>query len=306
MIYVSIVVPIYKVEKYLEQCLISLSNQTLKNIEIILVDDGSPDNSGNIAEEWSKKYSYIKVIHQENQYYGTAVNNGIYLAQGEYIGIVEPDDWVEPTMFEKLYLKAKNFNAQAARCGFYIYNSKKCKYLQNKIWRETKNLLQEAPKGRFSPLEYKKIFSTHSAIWTYIFRRDILEKIKLDTGRKAYQDMPFIFEILLNIESLVIVPEMLYHYRMEEGSGSSSMSLSLRSLDMIDMTELSLEKLKKFKNNKELKEIFYQHLIKANQYFWKNTPNEKKEEYIQKMHDLFLPFDNKIAENLSPQFFFFF
>ena len=99
---VSIVMPAYNVEKYLRQCMDSIVNQTLKDIEIIPVDDGSPDKCGKIMDEYAAADSRIKPIHQSNGGYGKAVNAGINAATGEYIGIVETDDWAEPDMFEKL------------------------------------------------------------------------------------------------------------------------------------------------------------------------------------------------------------
>ena len=115
---VSIVMPTYKVEKYFRQCLESVINQTLTDIEIIPVDDGSPDNCGKIMDEYAAKDSRIKPIHQENGGYGKAVNAGIEAATGEYIGIVETDDWIEPDMYEKLYNQAVKLDADVCKCGF--------------------------------------------------------------------------------------------------------------------------------------------------------------------------------------------
>ena len=106
---VSVVVPIYNVERFLCQAVDSILNQTLKDIEVILVDDGSPDNCGKICEEYAKKDSRVRVIHQKNGGLGNAYNNGIALASGEYIGFVEPDDWIEPEMYEIMYNNAKKY-----------------------------------------------------------------------------------------------------------------------------------------------------------------------------------------------------
>ena len=299
---VSIVVPIYKVERYIEKCLDSLVKQTLHNIEIILVDDGTPDQSGAIADKWAQTHSNIKVIHQDNQGYGTAVNNGINQATGEFVAIIEPDDWVEHDMFNRLYTKAKRFNAEAARCGFYIYDSTKPKGKQDEIWSETQELLSQAPKGVFAPIDFPILFDTHSAIWTYIFRRELLNRIKLDTSRKAYQDMPFIFEMLTTIKQMVIVPKCLHHYRMELGQGSSSMSKSVRALDMIDMTILSRERIKDSALYPLIRDRFYRHCVKANQYFWDRTPDEKRDIYTQAMHDFFVSDETALCKGMSGQF----
>ena len=104
---VSIIVPVYNVEKYLRKCLDSLVNQTLKDIEIICINDGSTDDSLNILQEYAREHHNVVVIDQENQGVSIARNNGINKAQGDYIGFVDPDDWVEPDMFKILYEKAE-------------------------------------------------------------------------------------------------------------------------------------------------------------------------------------------------------
>ena len=116
---VSIVVPCWGVEKYLDKCLISLVHQTLKDIEIILVDDESPDSVPKMCDEWLKKDSRIKVIHKKNAGLGMACNSGIEIAKGEYIAFCDSDDWVDVTIVEKLMCKLMNTNADLAVCARY-------------------------------------------------------------------------------------------------------------------------------------------------------------------------------------------
>lgn len=114
---VSVIVPMYNVERYLQKCVDSLLAQTLKDIEIILVDDGSPDNCGAIADRYAASYDNVQSIHKENEGLGPARNSGIELAQGEYIGFVDSDDWTYPWMFERLYYAATAKNADIAVGG---------------------------------------------------------------------------------------------------------------------------------------------------------------------------------------------
>ena len=117
---VSVIVPVYNVEKYISKCLDSLVNQTLKDIEIIVVNDGSPDNSQKIIDEYVKKYpDKVKSYIKENGGQGSARNYGIELSTGEYIGFVDSDDFVELDMFEKMYNKAKQDNSDIVICGSY-------------------------------------------------------------------------------------------------------------------------------------------------------------------------------------------
>ena len=296
----SVVVPIFKVEKFLEQCLDSLVRQTLKDIEIILVDDGSPDKCGDIADNWSKKDTRIKVIHQKNAGYGTAVNNGMKNASGKYVSILEPDDWIEDSMYEKLVLKAEEDEVEIARCGFYVYDSRK-QQNQDDIWFETSKLIQDAPNGAFSPMNYRYIFDVHSAIWTYIFRRDFLieNQISLDSKRKSYQDMPFIFDVLSQCNTMSIVKEYLYHYRVEPNQGSSSTGVSVRAMDIIDMCELSQEILRKNGKLEALSTEFYRHCIQASKYFYDRTPVEYQRQFLLRMHDFFVSCPYDLAVGLS-------
>ena len=118
---VSVIVPIYNVEKYLEKCIKSIRKQSLKNIEIICVDDGSTDSCPKMLEEYAKGDPRIRVITQPNGGYGKAMNVGLAAAKGEYIGIVEPDDYILPNMFKTLYDAAKRHDCEIVKSDFYRF-----------------------------------------------------------------------------------------------------------------------------------------------------------------------------------------
>ncbi len=120
---ISVVVPIYNVELYLRKCIDSIVNQTYKDLEIILVDDGSPDNCGLICDEYAKMDNRIKVIHKENGGLSTARNAGLDIATGSYIGFVDSDDWIEPTMYEKMYSFLVENNLDLVECGINLISS---------------------------------------------------------------------------------------------------------------------------------------------------------------------------------------
>ncbi len=121
---VSILVPVYNVEKYLRQCMDSLVNQTLKDIEIICIDDGSTDSSPVILDEYAEKDVRVRVIHKSNAGYGHSMNIGLRMARGEFIGIVESDDFADLEMFERLYIIAVEKNVEFVRSNFWIYSEK--------------------------------------------------------------------------------------------------------------------------------------------------------------------------------------
>lgn len=124
---ISIIVPVYMAEKYLNRCIESILCQTYKNFELILVDDGSPDTSGDLCDYWAGQDSRVKVIHKENGGASSARNCGLKIAKGKYIAFVDSDDWLEPNMYEQLYKLLEENKAQMAICGMRVVDGKKKK-----------------------------------------------------------------------------------------------------------------------------------------------------------------------------------
>ena len=160
MVKVSVIVPVYNVEKYIEKCLESLVNQTLKDIEIIVVNDGSPDNSQKIIDKYVQKYpKKIKSYIKENGGQGSARNFGLQKAEGEYIGYVDSDDYVELDMYEKLYNKAKKENLDIVICGSHNVTEEGLKTIEldRQIFKDKK----------------KNAFFGRMAVWNKIYKKDL-------------------------------------------------------------------------------------------------------------------------------------
>ena len=115
---ISVIVPVYKVEKFLDRCINSIIQQTFTNLEIILVDDGSPDRSGEICDEWKMKDKRIRVIHKENGGLSDARNKGLDVATGDYVAFIDSDDWIDPDMFQLLYDATQKYQADIAECSW--------------------------------------------------------------------------------------------------------------------------------------------------------------------------------------------
>ena len=207
----SIIVPVFNTEKYLSECLNSLINQTLKSIEIICVDDGSTDNSLSILEKFHSKDGRVKIIHQENFGVSVARNNGIAMAQGEYIGFVDSDDWVDADFFEKLYNASQKFGAEVVAGDFLWHkgNSQKpkMKYKEEKFYTETAEKVKNAliPK-----LNY---------IWNKIYKRESLLKLNIPFEKdRYYEDMIWLVQVIYYMHGFVTVPNTFYHYRRHSES----------------------------------------------------------------------------------------
>lgn len=213
---VSVLVPIYNVEKYLRQCLESIVNQTLKDIEIICLNDGSTDGSPDIIKEFAEKDSRIVVIDKKNSGYGDSMNKGLERACGEYVGIVESDDWIDTNAFEELYRLAKmNGNVDIVRANYY----------QNKGGIDKKLYYIEATAtGRaVNPKRQTWIFMQAPAIWSAIYRRDFLNKNEvrfLPTPGASYQDTGFNFKAWSTAKTACFTTQAFLHYRTDNESSS--------------------------------------------------------------------------------------
>ena len=220
---VSVIVPIYNVELYLEKCLDSLVNQTLEEIQIILVNDGSPDHSQDIVEKYLELYpDKIISLVKENGGLSDARNYGIQYAEGEYIGFVDSDDYLDITMYEKLYNRAIEKNADIVVCGYYGINEEKGKYkcLQKGNVSHFDQDLHENPKLLYINAPYA---------WNKIFRRDLFinNKISFPKG-KIYEDIATVYPLMLHANRISKVNEPLYYYVLKrEGAITATFSEKL-------------------------------------------------------------------------------
>ena len=222
---ISVIVPIYKVEPYLDRCVRSIVEQTYENLEIILVDDGSPDNCPAICDAWAEKDSRIKVIHKENGGLSDARNAGMEVASGEYIAFVDSDDWISADYIDAMYRAIQNTGAEIAASDVII------------SYGET----EPATSAREAAI---KVCSAEDAIgdilqgrgfravaWNKLYRKSLLENEKYPVG-KYHEDEFFTYRILAKAKKLVYVDCALYAYFQR--SGSIMNSVSMKHLDALD------------------------------------------------------------------------
>ena len=295
---VSIIMPTYNVEKYFRQCLESVINQTLTDIEIIPVDDGSPDNCGKIMDEYAQKDSRIKPIHQANGGYGKAVNAGINSATGEYIGIVETDDWCDLNMFEKLYNRAKELDADVCKCDYRYY-------FGNNKFKENHAIEAIAPEGTaFTLKENPNIMKHHVSIWSAIYKKSYLDKynIRVEESRSAsYQDMPFASLVYAKGAKITLVHDHLINYRAEEGMDSSTIRTDGRLKLMPVMCGIAKQYFKENDCWDAVKEVAYRHFYNCSFGMWMQTDDEFKKAHFDELHKLFkdIPNENVKLKNFD-------
>lgn len=228
---VSVVVPVYKVEKYLEQCVESIRGQTYTNLEIILVDDGSPDNCALLCDEWLEKDSRIQVIHKSNGGLSDARNAGIEVCTGDYLAFIDSDDWIEPDYVEKMLATAKNKDADIVACSFV-------------------NEYEEIDQSELHPKELFVGNTEQALMLLYdntrivvaamkFYRRRIWEKTRFPVGR-LYEDALTTYKAFDLADRIAQIPDGLYHYRIREGSIMTS-KFSLKTVGISDVWKENYE-----------------------------------------------------------------
>lgn len=211
---ISVIVPIYNVEKYLERCIESIIKQTYKNLEIILVDDGSNDFSGKICDKYSKKDRRIKVIHKKNEGLSEARNSGLEIARGEYIGFVDSDDYIETNMYEYLLSLLKINNADISVCGFQkVWDDIKSRKEENTII-ENNNIVLKS-KDAIEYIVDDQILKSYA--WNKLYKRSLFIDIKYPKGLKM-EDVATTYKLIYKSKIVVIGKESKYYYTQRKGS----------------------------------------------------------------------------------------
>lgn len=215
---VSLLVPIYNVENYLRQCLDSARNQTLEDIEVICINDGSTDSSPDIIREYMAEDPRFQMIDKANSGYGASMNMGLEAAQGKYIAILESDDYFELDALEKLYRAAESCDAQVVKANFWMYWSKP------EDRNEPFKLVTKEMSGRLvNPQVETDIFYLKPSIWSALYRRDFLEDngIRfLETPGASYQDAAFNFKVWASATKAFFIQDEIIHYRQDNEASS--------------------------------------------------------------------------------------
>lgn len=243
---ISIIVPIYNVEKYLEQCINSILNQSYKNIEIILVDDGSPDNCGKICDRYAKFDKRIKVIHKKNGGLSEARNFGLDIARGEYIVFVDSDDYIDIHMIEILLENIKKYDTDIVICNFNFFEN------INIIRR---NLSKNIKTGIYNNIDIIKEYFLSSPIelvvaWNKIYKRKLFDKDTHFPVNRLYEDLATSYKLYFKSQKVCILDNKLYYYRKRENSITKSVS-KRNIIDLINTIKESYIFAKNYKLDKE-------------------------------------------------------
>ena len=292
---VSVIIPVYNIEKYLEQCLYSVITQTLKDIEIIIVDDGSTDSSPQICDKFAGIDKRIKVVHKENAGLGIAYNTGMDIATGEYIGFVESDDFADEHMFEDLYELAKKHQADIVKSSWYYYNTS-----GNIVSKELRFAGYDSYKP-FNIINSPNLLIERCSVWSAIYKTDFIRNNNiryLETPGASYQDVGFTYKALCQTKKMLVTPNAYYYYRQDnENSSINSKEKSeviFWEYDEVDMFFDSHPEIKVWANDYKLKKQF-------NDYSWNyhRIADHLKPTFIQHFASDFKKYLNKGELNLN-------
>lgn len=274
----SVIFPVYKVRDYLEQCIESVIAWQAPYIEFLFVNDGSPDDSADIIAAYQKKDARIKLLHKENGGCASARQYGLDRAQGRYVGFVDPDDFIDPNMFQKLLSRALMGNYQIAYSGYNEYYESTNQVMQvddviGSPYSEGTTEINDI----LDLIIYRRI-----AIWRAVYRRDYLEvnHIGFNSSFKRFDDLPFKVETLLYAKSVVSIPEYLYYYRLNRPGQDVSCD-DQRLYVHFDIFEYLDDIVNKLQNQKLLD---YLQIVKLHTHTWalELVRDEFALEYVQK------------------------
>lgn len=236
---ISVIVPVYKAEQYLDRCVKSILEQTYQNFELILVDDGSPDNSPSLCDEWAKNDNHIYVIHKENGGASSARNAGLKIAKGNWIAFADSDDWLDRTALKTLYDLANQYNVPMAIGGMRVVQ----KYTDASIvMKQNAKVLSNADlMSRFFRLNGEP--DTHS-VWGAIIRRDILEDYSFIEGRMN-EDVETCYYLARKCEAAVYTDAPLYNY-FKNIEGVTNSGFSKKKLDLLDIWDIVQKQVEQF------------------------------------------------------------
>ena len=270
---ISVIVPVYNVEKYLNRCVDSILNQTYTNLEVILVDDGSPDSCPAICDEYAKKDKRVKVIHKANAGVSAARNDGIQLAQGEFVVFVDSDDWIDSTMYEKMLAKQQETNADLVFCKFNQVFDIEVNHIEEK---QLSNLCADNVLPLFSQdmiiADGDTKIHTNNVMGTVcriLFAKHIIKQLRFDTSIAIEEDLLLVSQAVNKSKKCAVVDEYLYNYYFRTTSAVNKLSQAkldkacnfANALTKCKIVDESLIKSVKFNEFA----FYYMQCIKANQ-----------------------------------------
>ena len=272
---ISVIVPVYNVEKYIRKCIDSILSNTYKNLEIIIVDDGSVDSSSIICDEYKKKDERIVVIHKENGGLSDARNKGIEISNGKYLMFIDSDDYISIDMIETLYKRLISDNTDMSICDYVTIDEKGEMYNSSDIKEDMPDIWDEE---YFWESYYRKPSIFHMVAWNKLYKREIFNDIRFDVG-KIHEDEFICHKIISKCKSISIINKALYFY-LQRSDSIMGKEYSERNFDIV---EAIINRARYFHSAgmKKLAEFSLKHSISYATYIYKQLDMKKKENKLR-------------------------
>ena len=281
---ISVIVPIYNVEKYLSKCLDTILAQTFSNIEIICVNDGSTDNSRKILAQYAQKDSRIKIVDKKNGGLSSARNAGMKVAQGEYYSFIDSDDWIDETMLEKLYNSMVALDTDISICAVHQFDETR-QELDDSNPYYTLGFFDESFDNRaFSYVDTKPfLLDVCVMAWNKLYRKSFIDECQAEFPEGLiFEDGPFFFSIFFKTKKVSIVRDFLYYYRINR-SGSIIQKAGKKFLNVIDVVELMYSKIKEIPDFEDVKYIFFRKKVEDFIYRFENLNPKYRKAFAKKL-----------------------
>ncbi|MCD2502361.1 glycosyltransferase [Clostridium sp. NSJ-145] len=291
---ISVIVPVYNVEKYLEKCIISILGQTFKDFELILVNDGSTDSSGEICNKYKKIDERIKVIYQKNSGLSAARNAGLEMAKGDYIGFVDSDDYINNNMYETMFKLAQENNADIVQCKFKkFYND----FLEENEENNTNRIfnISNSEEALYKLLSIGDMNVQCVVAWNKLYKSNLFNDIRFPIA-KIHEDEFTTYKLFDKSKKIVFCESEMYYYRQVDGSIMNS-KFNKRRLHYLEALE---EQLCYFENrNKEIyKEILIKYELNLKIYYFRVKSNiENNKEILKEIRKKYYVVFKKLCEN---------
>lgn len=287
---ISVIIPVYNVEMYLKECLDSLINQTLTDIEIICIDDGSTDNSLQVLKDYAAKDSRFVIETQPNQGQGIARNKAIDIATGEYISFVDPDDWVEEDFFEKVYKKFKETNAQVVQFDYKIYKEINKRFIKKSFLESSKKYLRKNLKKEsfytWQELHWKSLDAIPLYVWDKVYSAKFIKDNNINFApNKHAEDQIFTLSCLFKASKIGYINECFYNYRIRNNSSVNSVSNDYFCI--FDNVKLVENLLKEQNLYDLLKNQYKYYLLNTLSGHYAGIPKDRQEDYLRECAHIF-------------------
>lgn len=299
---ISIIVAAYNIEDFLGRCLESILAQTYKNLQIIVVDDGSTDNTASICDEYAKRDSRIILVHQKNSGLSGARNTALKLAEGEYIGYVDGDDYIEPDMYEKMLKACLDTEAQVAVCGYTLITADGTK-IESTDSGSNSNIYMVRDELIETYISDNKPFHIYNSVWSKLFKRELVENMVFPLNQNS-EDIVYTMKAFIGCTGCVFVDYPLYFYVSDRNGSIMNADEKLEKRRFDDELPFWKEQTRLLReaNLNYLADLSEYYLYKRELYYYLDFINRKMPEAAKRLYELIKGEKNRIGEIYSMNF----